>query len=407
MMKTACPICGNSHLDSLITLDHIPYFENWLCDSEILAKQSGCGTQNMTQCQHCGFVFNSAFEAKNVIYGSGYHIERSASEYYRQHLENVAKQINSASTITGKHVLEVACGTGEFLRLISGYRPKTCIGVDPSANKPQENCMIRRTLFDETYIKKYSDPIDILISRHMIEHIENPLAMLQIFAQALPKNGILYLEMPRLDWILEHRVFYDFSYEHCSYFTDEFMARLLSAAGFSLLEMVPSFDGQYFSMIATKNRISSEILPAGLDTISRIKREFCKTRETYDTVRKRFLTHIIYKNNACKEDTSLQGSSCAKKVYLWGAGGKGVMCCNLLAGDCILGCVDKNPFKQGKFIPGTGHPVLAPANISYEKANCILVENDVYFDEIEQEACKIDTRFRVLSLNRILGISPD
>ena len=39
MMKTACPICGNSHLDSLITLDHIPYFENWLCDSEILAKQ--------------------------------------------------------------------------------------------------------------------------------------------------------------------------------------------------------------------------------------------------------------------------------------------------------------------------------------------------------------------------------
>lgn len=83
------------------------------------------------------------------------------------------------------------------------------------------------------------------------------------------------------------------------------------------------------------------------------------------------------------------------------------MCCNLLAGDCILGCVDKNPFKQGKFIPGTGHPVLAPANISYEKANCILVENDVYFDEIEQEACKIDTRFRVLSLNRILGISLD
>lgn len=82
------------------------------------------------------------------------------------------------------------------------------------------------------------------------------------------------------------------------------------------------------------------------------------------------------------------------------------MCCNLLDGGRILGCIDKNPFKQGKFIPGTGHKVIAPMDVTYEKAPYILVENDVYFEEIEKEAKKIDERIQVSSLNELLGILP-
>ena len=50
--------------------------------------------------------------------------------------------------------------------------------------------------------------------------------------------------------------------------------------------------------------------------------------------------------------------------------------------------------KQGKFIPGTGHPVLAPADISFETVSCILVENDVYLDEIKRQTAEIDTVFQ-------------
>lgn len=94
-MKKTCPICGSSCVEYLITLEHIPYFENRLCESELSAKLDGCGTQSMTLCRQCGFVFNRAFEAQNVRYGSGYHAERGKSEYYTRHLKNVACQINS------------------------------------------------------------------------------------------------------------------------------------------------------------------------------------------------------------------------------------------------------------------------------------------------------------------------
>lgn len=283
-MKTACPICGSSCMDYLITLEHVPYFENRLCDSVISAQQDGCGTQSMTQCQHCGFVFNRMFEPQNMVYGDGYHAERGGSEYYRQYLRSVAAQINSVAPIEGKRILEVACGTGEFLQVIAGYHPKVCIGVDPSANEASGNCTIRPELFDEAYLEKYPETTDILISRHMIEHMENPLEMLRTFAKALPVGGVLYLETPRLDWILENRVFYDFSYEHCSYFTDEFMERLLTAAGFSVTEMKPGFDGQYFSILARRGNAACELATAGQETLDRVKRSFRSVEEQGNSI---------------------------------------------------------------------------------------------------------------------------
>lgn len=41
----------------------------------------------------------------------------------------------------------------------------------------------------------------------MIEHIVNPFELLCECSMSLPDDGILYLETPRLDWILEHKAF--------------------------------------------------------------------------------------------------------------------------------------------------------------------------------------------------------
>lgn len=405
-MNMTCPTCGSTDIEELLTLHNIPYFENRLCESELQAKHDGCGTQSMTQCRRCGFVFNRAFDPKNVVYGNGYHAERGNSVYFKRHLKDVAEQINAAVSLKGKRILEPACGTGEFLRMIAEYEPKSCVGVDPSADETQGSVTIHPRLFDETYLEQYADSIDILISRHMIEHMEDPLKMLRMFGKALPEAGILYLETPRLNWILRNHVFYDFTYEHCSYYIDAFMERLLSAAGFSVLEMKPSFGGQYFSILAKKTGIHADLAPAGADERSWVKLAFGETKNVYLLAKERFSALSTWTAAAHKKEPSLYHSPLISGVYLWGAGGKGVMCCNLLDGGRILGCIDKNPFKQGKFIPGTGHKVIAPADVTYEKAPYILVENDVYFDEIEKEAHEIDTRIQVVSLNELLGLLP-
>lgn len=401
--QQVCHVCGNRLGEELLTLENIPVFSNFLADTPEQAKTAVLGNQKLAQCGRCGFVFNSAFEPEKLRYGEGYHAERGVSAVYRRHIDRTLDFIESAERLEGKTVLEAACGTGEFLRAAARRNPQCCIGVDPSAEEGREgNLTIRQTLFDREYLEKYPQKIDILINRHMIEHIQAPLEMLRLFAQSLPQGGLLYLETPRLDWILQNRVFYDFPYEHCSYYSDDFMPRLLKAAGFSIAAMESSYDGQYFSVCARKSGEPSEIENADIQQLKDVQGGF--------EAAARALRGIAKGGSECQYGT-LQNSTVlqshlfnANGIYLWGAAAKGVMCSNLLRKFKISGCIDSNPYKQGKFIPGTGYPVLAPKEISFDRVKCVLVENDVYFDEIQEEVREIDLRIQVLRLNQLLGI---
>ena len=68
---------------------------------------------------------------------------------------------------------------------------------------------------------------------------------------------------------------------------------------------------------------------------------------------------------------------------IWGAGSKGVSLVNTLADSgAIAALVDINPIKQGRFVPVTGHPVLAPEMLTELKPNRVIVLNPQYRDEI-------------------------
>jgi hypothetical protein len=68
------------------------------------------------------------------------------------------------------------------------------------------------------------------------------------------------------------------------------------------------------------------------------------------------------------------------KVALWGAGAKGATFASLLdpAGSLVECLVDINPNKQGRFIPGTGHPIVAPQELVTRSVRCVIMMNPNY-----------------------------
>jgi len=76
-----------------------------------------------------------------------------------------------------------------------------------------------------------------------------------------------------------------------------------------------------------------------------------------------------------------------RPVVLWGAGGRG---CNIL-NFCALSkqevsaVIDSDPSKWGKYISGTGHPVISPADMESVSPKSVLVANSVYIAEIEAD----------------------
>lgn len=399
-----CPICGREHFITLLQLPDIPVFVNVLSNSADEAKSCPRGNQCLVQCEHCGFVFNCDFEPEKVLYDVGYHAERENSIYYQRHLSRILDFIESVKPLKGQYVLEVACGNGGFLAEAVQRGPKAAVGVDPSAPDLAEGTFrLKKVLFDEAYLSQMTCPADVLISRHMIEHILNPLDMLVKFHQALAIDGILYLETPRLDWILENHAFFDFPYEHCAYYSDHFMVRLLKMAGFEITAIEYSYDEQYFSICARKCKANPVSTTAEKKDLHYVQQSCSRLAHTYASVNRpeviqRFCTETLRSGRPDLNPSLFTPDG----VYFWGAAAKGVMCANLLDNWPIAGFIDKNSYKWGKYIPGTGHLVLAPPQVNYPMVKAVIVENDVYYTEIQDEVQKIDSRILTISLSELL-----
>jgi hypothetical protein len=76
-------------------------------------------------------------------------------------------------------------------------------------------------------------------------------------------------------------------------------------------------------------------------------------------------------------------SARGRRVALWGAGSKAVaFLTTLAAGDEVAYAVDINPHKQGKYLAGTGHAVLGPADLADAPPDVVVAMNEIYEPEI-------------------------
>jgi hypothetical protein len=88
-----------------------------------------------------------------------------------------------------------------------------------------------------------------------------------------------------------------------------------------------------------------------------------------------------------------------RRAAVWGGGSKAVSFLTALElGDEISCVVDINPRKQGTFVPGTGHPIVAPEALSEFLPHVVFVMNPVYRSEIAAELRRIGLAPELISL---------
>ena len=200
---------------------------------------------------------------------------------------------------------------------------------------------------------------DLIYARHVIEHVATPVALLRAMAQALAPGGRVCLEVPSLDWILAQGQMQDFFYEHCNYFPAASLAAACAEAGLGLSRVEAQFGGQYLWAEAEAGLASGPAdpvpAPPFLDTAF-----FPLWQQRIDALREIGL------------------------VALWGAAAKGVTFATAAdPGATRIAClIDINPLKQARFVPCSGHKVLAPHEAAVLGVRSIVVMNPNYHDEI-------------------------
>jgi SAM-dependent methyltransferase len=392
MISHICPICRSQDTFEFLKRDKIPVVQNMVFPDKRSAISVPRGDLHLSCCKFCGFIFNSAFDESFILYGNAYDNRQQFSDYFYRYIKKLSECLIKRKGVRNSHIIEVGCGDGTFLRLLLSdeQNGNTGTGFDPSYRGPESDCNGRARFIIDYFNQSYTAlNADVVVSRHVIEHIANPVNFLICIRDSLDKqkDAIVFLETPDVNWILKNNSFWDFSYEHCSYFSPDSLVYALKTAGFRSIEIINTFGGQYMlsTAKATEKKSNINLRDTINNKIFDLAREYTRREQVF-----------IEKNQE-----ALKNMSHKSKIFLWGSGAKGVIYANMIDPglEFISGIVDINPDKQGGFIPGSGHKVISPDNLPQEGS--VIIMNDNYTEEIKKLISSQGKQIRVFSIHKI------
>ena len=208
----------------------------------------------------------------------------------------------------------------------------------------------------------------MIILRHTLEHISNPLDFLHNISTSNNKKGIIYIEVPTFDWIFRNKSFEDIFYEHCNYFTIDTLRMLFARSESGYL-----FNDQYIYVIANLRDLRKHV---GLNPGNIYSDSFSPKIRDFKSKIKRI-----------------------QNLAIWGAGAKGSTFLNLMDPfqKHIKVVVDINKTKQNKYIAHTGHKIISPESITDYSIENIIIMNPNYYNEIQNFICNTNIRLNKIN----------
>jgi hypothetical protein len=298
------------------------------------------------RCVDCGHVFNHAFDYRQVPYGDNPNLMYNRGLRWNEFLRKVCREMISRLP-ANPTVVEIGHGDGTFLESLASLQPSgTFIGFDPHGATESRlgNVCYRRSLFLPAAQMAQLRP-DLIISRHVLEHLTDPLGFVQslAFAAALADlKPLLYLEVPCIDRALTTGRTEDFYYEHNSHFTTESFSRMLARGFCSIDALDHGYDGEVvYAFLRLKGK--------------REHLEHARAAKAFDRMAQASRQAIM------TDLANLYMSG--KEVVFWGGTGK---CAAFLQAHHVDShrfplVVDSDPAKIGTCVPGTGQRIQPPS----------------------------------------------
>ena len=266
----SCPVCNNNSFKNFLTG----------CDYFLSGE-----TFHICECTVCGFLFTNPRPDKTEIlkyYESSQNLSHDTSQneifswfYRRVRKKNIRKKYWLVKKFSnGKKILDLGCGTGEFIQYCSGHGFQS-IGIEPNEKARLFGIQtLKQDIRPESAIKDIpAESMDIITLWHVLEHIHGLNEQMSGLKKILKPGGILVIAVPNSNsWdAMKYREYwagYDLP-RHLYHFTMKTLADLTEKYTFKLLETVPmKYDAFYISLLSEKYKSGKRnFLPAILNGI--------------------------------------------------------------------------------------------------------------------------------------------
>lgn len=391
--RVTCPSCFSKSIEEFYHQNGLPVVNNIIYETREEAINSKKGNISLTFCRNCGLVFNSKYNKKILEYNENYNNDQYFSKYYNSYIDDLTRIFVDKFRIYNKRILEIGSGNGEFLRFFCKISNSKGIGIDPTyqGEKNEESVTFIKDYFNERY---FNIEADVVILRHVLEHIEKPMDFISSILHNVnfERELIIIIEIPDFKWILNHGAYWDIAYEHCNYFTIESLKKILELNQIHVFDIFNTFSDQY--IVAAGKFYGKNT--SGIKSI--------EEPEIHD--RSIFNNNIVDDFAGLIKNKKKEINSIINKITgpftVWGAAGKGVTFINMLDTKNqkrIPFVIDINKAKQGKYLPITGHMIVPPEILKLETSlKDIIIMNSNYQEEISRQLEAYDRKFNLLSI---------
>jgi SAM-dependent methyltransferase len=385
-IKSLCRFCGTVLHHTFVDLGMSPLCESYV-SAEQLNKMEPFYPLHVYVCDRCFLVQLDQFVSADEIF-TEYAYFSSYSDSWLQHGKAYSEMIVERFDI-GKesYVVELASNDGYLLQYFVA-KGIPVLGVDPAVNVAQ--AAIRKGV--PTLVKFFGEEIarelvteqkqaDLIIGNNVLAQVPDINDFVEGMKILLKPEGVITMEFPHLMRLMEENQFDTIYHEHFSYFSFLTVEKIFAKHGLTLfdVEELPTHGGSLRIYARHSEDSSKHIEPWVGDLRAREEAAGFSKLECYCS----FAPRVKQTKNRLLEFL-IRSKREGKSIAGYGAPGKGNTLLNYcgIRTDYIDYTVDRNPYKQGKFLPGTHIPVFAPDKIKETKPDLILVLPWNFKDEI-------------------------
>jgi SAM-dependent methyltransferase len=372
-----CRHCASKVTLPLVDLGSAPPSNAYLTKENLAAPEKWFPLSVLV-CESCWLV-QTEFSPADELFDAEYAYFSSFSTSWLAHAEAyVAKAVDRFGLDASSHVLEIAANDGYLLQYVKA-RNIPCTGVEPTASTAAAARAKGITIVEEFFGLRLAERLvaegkraDLTAANNVLAHVPDINDFVAGFAAVLKPNGVATFEFPHLLKLVEEVQFDTIYHEHFSYLSLTTVSKIFAKQGLAVfdVEELPTHGGSL--------RVYAQRADTGSHETS-VRVRDCLAAETAAGVSTpSFYASFQVKTDRVKNDFVaflVKAKSDGKTVVGYGAAAKGNTLMNYggVRPDLLRFVVDRNPAKQGKFMPGSRIPIVDEEHLKAAKPDYVVI----------------------------------
>lgn len=373
-----CRHCGHRTFWSFLDLGTAPPSNSYVA-SEALAKPELWYPLVIRTCSNCLLTQTEDFASRETFFSESYAYFSSFSSSWLDHARTYVETMAGRFGLGPEsRVVEIAANDGYLLQHVKA-KGIPCLGVEPTRSTAEaaraKGIEIVEDFFGDALAKDLVAKgwqADLAAANNVLAHVPDINDFVSGFARLLKPEGVATYEFPHLLNMVRENQFDTAYHEHYSYLSLTAVERIFAANGLTVFDVETTpWHGGSLRVFACRQDARTRPVQASVarmreteDKAGMRERSFYEDfQASAERVRNDFVEYLI----ACRRK--------GLKVAAYGAAAKGNTLLNYggVKPDLIAFVVDRNPAKQGRFLPGSRIPVVDEERLRAEKPDRVVI----------------------------------